>query len=416
LEIDKLPDSGPLENVMASNNPVEAKSESLDNAYQIVETDVPRIIEYQLKKLMAVHSIQKYGNNNRSLIIDLAECRKMPYLCGMKTFAVLVLISLNSQLARSQVEGGDFNPQDGGPMYVPAGASVVYKTSAHVDIKAYGNVGSADFVLDSCIQATITPAGFWAGRGPTNCNVQITIKSDTPECYPGCYQGYGIMASEVSNSSMSFFYSFGPVVFYDPHIIGHAKIYSNHFPSSDSVSFYNTPVNDSAWSSFHVVLDSLGQYRKFRVLHVSPPFRIDSIFLQYPCSYNSSDPNTVWFSPPKPGHYIDTVYILDPLTNDSLPLILIGEGVAASVSNSLVEASRVAISPNPCDKHCTLSMSGGQIEHVIVRNLLGESVLDIPSMRNEDFTLSTAGLPNGIYFIEVRSNENVYRERVIVAH
>ena len=294
---------------------------------------------------------------------------------------------------------------------MPIGTEVVYTTTASVDINPRGNVDGAAFSFYPGPHATVAPSGFYASRGITTCGVQITIMSDTPECYPY----WGVTASEVGNGAVGSFYSFNPLVFYDPKIIGHAKTYSKYLLSSDSVSFDNISVNNSLSSYFAVLLDSLGQYRTFRVLNLRPPFRIDSIFLQYPCNNNSGQ-TQVWFSPTKPGHYIDTVYIVDQLTNDSLPLILIGEGVAASVGNIAEEASRIAISPNPCDKHCTLSMNGGQIEHVIVRNILGECVLNIPSLQNEELTISTASFSDGIYFIEVRTNESVYQERVIVAH
>ncbi|MFI5201034.1 MAG: hypothetical protein ACHQNE_01430 [Candidatus Kapaibacterium sp.] len=38
------------------------------------------------------HFLQKYGNKNRSLGIDLVERRKKPYLCGMKNIARISVV------------------------------------------------------------------------------------------------------------------------------------------------------------------------------------------------------------------------------------------------------------------------------------------------------------------------------------
>ena len=303
------------------------------------------------------------------------------------------------------MEGCGFSPQNGGVLYVPAGTTAVYYTTAGAGLQDRGNVYDAGFTFGSVPKATIIPSGFEAsGYGNTYCNVQIWIKSDTPECYP--WQLLGL--TEVGNSSVGAYYSFGPVVFYDPKIIGHAK-------APDSLSFVNTSVNDSTRSSFYVVLDSLGQYRAFKALNVTPPFRIDSVSLQYPCISYGSNSNIAWFSPTKPGHYIDTAYLLDPLTNDSLPLILIGNAIAAGVAESTSDEPAMQVYPNPCDQFANIVLPSEGLEQVEIRNALGAVVQTYRNV-NSDLMLDVSALQGGIYFIAARSEGAIVMKKLIVIH
>jgi hypothetical protein len=329
----------------------------------------------------------------------------------MKKLAFVLLLSLNSVLARGQVEGGGFSPSNGGPAYVPAGTAVVYNTVASVEINVRGNVDDADFSFEG--EGTTTPSGFEAYRGLTTCNVQITIESDISECY-NC-NPCGITAIEVGNSSVGFFYSFGPVVFYDPHITGHAKAYSFQLPYSDTINFGNTMVGDSVRSQFQLALDSLGQYRAFKAINAEPPFRTtDSIPMGYSCSQFSTS-SFVWFVPTQPGLYIDTVYFLDPLTQDSIPLVLTGNAYDADVAESTSDESAMQVYPNPCDRFANIVLPSQTLEQVEIRNALGATIQSFHGM-NSDFTLDASSLPDGIYFIEGRTLGAIEVKKLVVIH
>jgi hypothetical protein len=337
----------------------------------------------------------------------------MLYLCEMKSFTRLAFVAFMLYTMPLRAQMG-FTPSSGPPMYVPAGTTVVYTTVASMFIEPRGGINYEDYVFDSLPQAIVTPGGISGGWGLTSLNVEIKIKSDTPECY----QTWGMMATLVGDPESGNFYLFGPVVFYDTTIIGHAKAYSTGPPTyrpSDSVIFNTTLINNSAWSYFHVVLDSLGKYRTFRVLNVNPPFGIDSISLQCFCNTDLGQ-TPVGFSPVKAGHYVDTVSILDPLTNDTLPFILIGDAYAAGVNSVAAEANSLRINPNPCDRSAAISLSGEDIEEVTVQNILGERVFESRQEPSQFLNLNTSTLPSGIYFVEVRSGQGQYRQRIIISH
>jgi hypothetical protein len=239
-------------------------------------------------------------------------------------------------------------------------------------------------------------------------DVTVFVNTDSIDCL--IPPEAGLFAYVDSNQFLAGFYL--NVYIYDPKIVGRVSL------NSDTLNFGTVPLGDSMPESVYVSIDTLGSiYRILQPLNVQVPFSPpDSVAPSFGgCSVWVGD-EYFYFKPTEIRKYVDTTYLYDPIRKDSTMLILIGEGVAANVGNSGEGGNRIAISPNPCDKHCTLSITDGQIEHVIVRNLLGESVLDISSLHNDEFSISTASFPNGIYFIEARSNENIYRERVIVAH
>jgi hypothetical protein len=340
----------------------------------------------------------------------------MPYLCGMKKLKCLTLLLfvLVTTAAKSQT----FDPEEPPIFRAPVGETLTF--TSQFTLPNNENMG---VMFKSGHQGlTVSPSEFYGN----SILIMVTLSWPAYYCWAPV-DGIVAVASDDTNRTLGLF-CVCDGVFYDSSFIGYPFAhpdsdlsYVDLISETDTLNFGQVVVNDSALHTFVVENDSFPIYRRFTAFNVQAPFKIlDTIPLSYPCEGLGGGgmykPTRVSFHPMSIGNYVDDVNIFDPLRNDSIPLILIGEGVAASVSNSAEEASRIAISPNPCDKHCNLSMNDGQIEHVKARNVLGECMLDIPSLQNEELTISTASLPDGIYFIEIRTNEDVYQERVVVAH
>ncbi|HZK77020.1 MAG TPA: T9SS type A sorting domain-containing protein [Candidatus Kapabacteria bacterium] len=152
-------------------------------------------------------------------------------------------------------------------------------------------------------------------------------------------------------------------------------------------------------------------------MNVAMPFSwLDSVTPTGTGSCPFAGESSAFFEPTEVGNYIDSVYLYDPLQNDSTLLILLGEGVAAGVSRDVVETNSLRINPNPCDRSAAISLSGEEIEEVTVQNILGERVFESQQEPSALFNLNTSALPSGIYFMEVRSRKGQYREHIIVSH
>lgn len=279
-----------------------------------------------------------------------------------------------------------------------------------------GNLDGAYFAFSAPPGASVSPAGFYAQRGRTSVEVQITIKSDTSECYP-YWAPEGISAT-CSKPPYEFTFFLGPVVFYDPKILGHGRVAEHGYPHwipLDTLVFVNIALGDSETGYFGVGLDSLCIPRSFRAINVREPFRMmDTVALIYPCESSVIDRSTsVLFRPTVSGRFVDTIFLLDPLTNDSIPLILIGNAYVAGVEN--VAAPQFRMFPNPCDRQLNIWLSGEEASAVEIWNVMGEKVYTSHAV-NSELAVDCSLLPAGVYIAEVRMRDRSYRQQLIVAH
>ena len=307
-----------------------------------------------------------------------------------------------------------FDPYHSGPVVVPAGSRVVLHTTAFVYIQPRGDVMSAYFKIEGGgPNVEVNPQSFGGSNwGTWSTNITITIKSDTPQCYS--YSG--ITAVETNSSNIGCYYSFGPIVFYDTNVIGHAAAFAyDSLHVAGSLQFGTAPVGDSTWSRFHITLDSpLARYRKFIPIGFDTPFFLkDTISLDYGCMVDN--PIRILFKPESTGFFIDTAYLLDPLQHDSIPLILLGEGIAAGVSDNQPVAN-LRIFPNPADHEANISLTNGGIGIVTIYNMMGDGVMHVPLNGEDYLSLNTSALPTGLYYVEALTQEKVYRERLVVSH
>jgi len=73
----------------------------------------------------------------------------------------------------------------------------------------------------------------------------------------------------------------------------------------------------------------------------------------------------------------------------------------------------IAIYPNPASGAVTIFAGGTSIYGVRVRNVLGEQVLDMPSLHESNITLDLSKLPSGTYFLQIETEIGVALRKVI---
>ncbi len=73
----------------------------------------------------------------------------------------------------------------------------------------------------------------------------------------------------------------------------------------------------------------------------------------------------------------------------------------------------VTIFPNSTNDHLVISVQGSANEKkaLNVVNSTGQQVLRMANRRENTFMLDVSGLRNGLYFIEIRSGNHVYRKK-----
>lgn len=321
----------------------------------------------------------------------------MAYLCGMKQVLLTVFILLASLPAQAQ----GFNPfvENLGP------APIRTRVSFSATFEELGLSRSGyDHIRLSCSPGLIAdPSDFYVGYEDPKV-ISLSFDTDVAGCF-GFGEPMGIWAYGDSIRSYEALYVTASV--YDPNIVG-------KFLYSDTLNFRTVSVGKIDTLSFELEADSIGMaYRNLAVHEVRTPFySVDTIYPNF-CAGGVN--TTVRFAPSSPDHYIDTVYLLDPLTNDSLPLILIGDGVAPDVVNRAPEEVPMQVYPNPCNQFANIVLPSQALEQVEIRNALGDVVRSYQGV-NSDFTLDASRLPDGIYFIEVRAKGAVITKKLVVIH
>lgn len=318
----------------------------------------------------------------------------------MRHLVIIAVLILTLGEAHAQVEGCIFSPQDGGTLYIPIKRPFTFHLNATAGLLPRGNVWEASFEIAGPDWAKIAPTSFTAEWGNTSVDVTITLESDTPTCYN--YAPWIFMQD--SKKTVGAAYGIG-AVFYDPSIIGHPKW------TRDTLIFSSLRVGDSTSIGLTVYFDSFAVFRSFQASDVQPPFYIfDTIPMSYGCVGNSG---RVWFRPSKAGTYTDRAYLVDPLTKDTVQLLLIGTSYAAGVSE---EAARpLKLYPNPCDRTLTIERPDAEPVRVEIQNLLGEQVYSSRVMDTEA-SVDCAGLQDGVYVVSVTTGNARVTRKVVVAH
>ncbi|MDP4198736.1 MAG: T9SS type A sorting domain-containing protein [Bacteroidota bacterium] len=230
------------------------------------------------------------------------------------------------------------------------------------------------------------------------------MSSNIARCYAGPPQIFAYYDSIHFYGGASYYVVEGVV--YDPKIVG--KI------SAPGTVYCGSVAPDSiAEIRIDIRNDSFAQYRQIKLLSVRAPFNLDdTIEMMYPCTEFITTPNCS-FHPIKPGHYSDTAYLLDPLTNDSIPLILIGECVAAGVADH-TPTPQLRLFPSPCDRQLNVWLSGEEASSVEIWNVMGKRVYSNRNAKSE-LAVDCSLLPAGVYFVDIRATDRTIRRRLIVS-
>ncbi len=289
------------------------------------------------------------------------------------------------------------------------GGTRTFTTTLLVD-SHFDNSFSIVLILTGSLGVSANPDTIVAyGHEPDEyVNVVVQVNTDSIQ---NCYGGGMPAGLFVQGATVQPLWIYG--YSYNPQIKGKVKL------ASDTLNFGNVPIGIDSSLKLDIKMDTdSSAYPTFELFGVTSPFSFTGDFLPdySQCNRQFYDNAFFSFSPKQIGKYVDTVYIYDPLRNDSTMLILLGEGVAAGISPHVAEENSLRINPNPCDRSAAISLSGEDIEEVTIQNILGERVLESQMEPGKSFNLNTSELPDGIYFVEVRSRSGRYRQRIIVSH
>ena len=245
----------------------------------------------------------------------------------MKNVKVLIILIVVSLTIDAKSQWSNFNPPEAPIFRAPVGTKLTFTTQLTVP-------ASTHIILKSYFSGlTAAPSDFYG-----SAFITVTVTSDPFFCWAPTD---GIVAYDDLGHLWGLF-CVCQGIFYDTNVIGYPVAYSYPYVTTDTLNFGSVSVDNTAVLQFYVEVpgDSYPVYRRLNALNTEPPFLIlDSTPLSYPCSESGLEiPTKVTFHPTAIGHFKDTVYLLDPLRNDSIPLILIGEGVAADVSDNSIAA------------------------------------------------------------------------------
>lgn len=323
----------------------------------------------------------------------------------MKVFTKRLLFVAFSLIASKNCAAQFFESL--GPLddfHVPAGSTVTFKTSfimGHTHPPTSWNVK----LVPSPGVVSTSPSSFFAEDYSTT-PITITIKSDTF----GCLCWPCMVNAEGDSGRWAYNHWTALGVFYNPNIVGKLK-------APGTLDFGRVAVGHRDSLRYSITLwtpDSLAIYRTFQPVRISLPFAIfainDTPGLSYTCTTSFS---YAYFEPTKIGHYIDTAYLLDPLTNDSIPLVLIGNAYDAGVAEDA--APQVKLFPNPCDQTLNVWLASEGISAVEIRNLLGEKVYSSRRSASE-LSVDCSSLPAGIYFARISTSRGAVQRQLVIAH
>jgi hypothetical protein len=86
----------------------------------------------------------------------------------------------------------------------------------------------------------------------------------------------------------------------------------------------------------------------------------------------------------------------------------------ASVVEQIPVGDSIEIYPNPASGIVTIISGGTSIFGVSVLNVLGEDVLDMPSLREADISLDLSKLPAGTYFFKIQTSSGTQLRKITI--
>lgn len=123
-----------------------------------------------------------------------------------------------------------------------------------------------------------------------------------------------------------------------------------------------------------------------------------------------------YINDPANANYTNWVDLTDggSLTPQGLPFLVVGS-ITTGI-NEVDGGRQVSVYPNPVVSKATVSISGTTSEKFdfVVYNMIGSAVREYTNLSAGSFTFDRAGLENGVYFYEVRSNDNSVKSGKIV--
>ena len=237
--------------------------------------------------------------------------------------------------------------------------------------------------------------------------IDISVFSDTPRCIP-----------LISLNAKGATFSCGPATFFDTTVIGNPRIlypwpYGYH--DSNRIVFKNTNVGTRSVDYFCVGdPNSTARDRTFTIVNLNPPFSFDrSVSLSYPCWGYYGPSVRVSFEPTLSGRYVDTVYLVDPFSNDSIHLYLNGDAFEAGVADEVVP--QLKLFPNPCDRSLTLELPNEEPATLEICSPLGVKVYS-SHVGGGRLTVDCYGVPEGIYVASVSRGKSRFTRMFVVRH
>lgn len=320
-------------------------------------------------------------------------------------------VTLISQDTMAQTDYAVFYPAV--VTFPPGSIGSTFTVTTFIDFGLYGPYSDAGVSLVGSEGVTSIPN--WVGGdkyGNGAASLTITVHVDNSGCFNGTLTAVAHFPDWTEDSIGTC--SIGGYV-YDPETIGTVHL------NNDTLNFGSVPVgvDDDIFQT--VAIDTPGGISlELQMLNVIIPFTPpDSV--QSTTGYCGLAPNIVnyggnfHFHPSELKKYVDTAFIYDRIRKDSTTLILIGEGVAAGVSKSTIEGEAFQIYPNPCNQFANVVLSGGALEQVVIRNMLGATVQTYHTT-NSDFRLDATSLSDGVYLVEARSDGATITKLLVVFH
>jgi len=78
--------------------------------------------------------------------------------------------------------------------------------------------------------------------------------------------------------------------------------------------------------------------------------------------------------------------------------------------------NKITVSPNPTQGKFTIKLATGQIDNIKIFNMYGASILTQEYTNTSEVSIDLSNASSSTYIIQIASGENVYSEKIILAH
>lgn len=104
--------------------------------------------------------------------------------------------------------------------------------------------------------------------------------------------------------------------------------------------------------------------------------------------------------------------IVTSLTPDPIVLVMSIEDPTELVSTQELTKDQVNIFPNPVEGELKVNLANNEMANITITDALGK-VVHSQRLEHQNNTVSTADFTNGIYFVKVNQNNQVYTQKII---